>query len=254
LFTSQQIEALCSAAIILITIGIALFLCHVSSGKPTRKYLYRLSRRIYFCGYSMEKVIQRDFLHNISRYLELDISGIYAVLMMMLLADNRTARIVIGRFTESVLPYERCWVEFRHFGWHAVDPWYEGATMSHRLFKDTIKKADRRRTYTYDDFWHTPAFTQIYRKLLQRNTSYLFRELYAIAGNPLTLDSVIRLTRDYHFGERSGREFAPLSFGGKRVINRKTADFLIQSRDYRKPPDYLVEELAQATLEASEEG
>lgn len=254
MFTPQQLEALRNIAILVAIIGGALIFQYINNGEFARKYLCRLSRRVFFCGYSMEKVLQRDFLHNVSRYLDLDISGIYAVLMMMILGDNHTARIVSAQFNDLVIPYEHCWVEFRHFGkWYVLDPdWYAGVTVGRRQFK-RANVADHRRVYAYDEFWCTPAFDQIYRKMLQSNTSYLFKELYAVAGRQFTLDSTIRLTRDYHLDERSGREFVPLNFGGVQVINRRIADFLIQNRDYREPPTELAEAATCATPKPSKE-
>jgi len=256
LFTSQQLEGIRNIIILVVIVSGALIFQSINNGGFARKYLYRLSRDVFFCGHSMEKVLQRDFLHNVSRYLDLDISGIYAVLMMMLLGDNHTARLVSAQFNDSVIPYDHCWVEFRYFGkWYVLDPdWYADMTVSRRQFKKANTTANRKYTHTYDEFWRTPALNQIYRRLLQPNTSYLFKELYSVAGRHFFLDYIIRLAKESYPDERMGREFVPLSFGGKQVINRKTADFLIQSRDYREPPAELAEATTpRATPESTKE-
>ncbi len=230
LSTITRAEGLRNTIIALVIIAVPLLWQYLHGEKLTQRYIYRQARQTFFCGYSMELIAQQHLLNNLERFLDLDLSSVIATLMMILLHDNDTARLVRCRFNDGAGEYWHSWVEFRHLGsWYVLDPsWYECLEVKKQEF-DRKGIVGEPQIYSHHQFWSFPISKQIYRKLHHPNTSYLFFELYGISSNGYYKDAP-------DFDENRGREFKPLWFNGSQVVSREIVDFLMQSADYREPP------------------
>lgn len=226
----SRTEGARNTVIACIIICIPLLWTYLHGEKVVQRYIYRQARNTYFCGHSLKKIAQQRLFGNLERFLDVDLSGIDAVLMMMLLHDNETTRLVRCRFNDGAGEYWHSWVEFRYLGsWYVLDPsWYESLELKRKDF-DLNGQVGKAVIYGHDRFWSFPISRQIYRKLHHPQTSYLFYELYGIASEGYFKDAPA-------FSEQHGRVFKPIWFGRNQIVSRGVVDFMIQDRDYREPP------------------
>lgn len=215
---------------------VAIIIWHYTQNSNlVRQYLHQRAKRVYFCGYTIEQMLRQDFLHNLERFLDLDLSAMYATLMMTLLHDNRNARFVSCIFNDAGYPYRHSWVEFRYLGvWYVLDPdWYESVEVTRRKLNRN-NEIGAEEICPAAKYWKMPICEQIYRKLSNQDTSHLFFELYSIACGHTSFTDVP------DFEEGHGRTFVPLWLNGDRIITQSIVDFLMSSRDYSAPPQDLI--------------
>ena len=214
-------------------IGGILLWRHLHSEQSLQKYLYQRTQQLFFCGYSFQYISQQNLLHNLERYLEADLSEVYAILMMMVLKGKRSARLVRFWSREGGQGHWHSWVEFRWYGtWYSLDPsWHEcqGASMSKLNRKDQF---DDNQFCTYKWFWSQPAFQQTYLKLQSIETSFLFAELLDITRTAQPDAEVIT--------DDSGRYFRQVSFDHSKFVTAKIVNDMITRRDYRGPSLELI--------------
>lgn len=233
--TAVDVGVFCGVVIVCTIIIVILVLwSYLHREDYIKKYIHRQACHTFFCGYTVEQIIHQHLLDNLGRFLDMDLSSVTSILMMILMHDYETARLVRRRFNGSNGEYWHAWVEFRYFGtWYTLDPEWYAELVAKRDRSDSRGDISETQVYTHSQFWSLPSCQQIYRKLHHPSSSYLFFELYNIANSE-------RFANAPNFDEQYGCEFKPLWFNGNRVVSCEVVNCLIQHRDYREPPVHAV--------------
>lgn len=191
------------------------------------QYLKEEGRKLYFCGHDLEQIIEKRLLPHLETYLKSDISRLNAILIMLALHDNTTARIGYYEYTNKGQTYCHAWAEFRYMRrWYVFDPsWCESDGL---LTRGEFGRGNTHETEvaSYEEFWQQPLSEQFYRKIQHISTSHLFYEMYLFAYNSERLQRL---------DENSGFKFIPFWQIGDRPLTMEIFRILMSSTEYRAP-------------------
>lgn len=225
-----RLEAVRNLLIVGGIIAIALIWHYLHDERTVCAYVNRHLRKLYFCGYSLERLIRENFASNLERYLGFELPGLYAVLMMLAMRHNHTARIIRGKFNDAGYDYWHSWLEFRFFdSWYAIDPgWYECLTLSKSEFRSSNPDRDEQ-VQNYKEFWSIAAARQFYERMCQPETSYTFYELFVsikdcrLVGWEQPLDSSV------------GESFVPIWFRDLLIVTEDIVNYIVEQHTYEIP-------------------
>lgn len=157
------------------------------------KFLFNLeqtSKEIYFHGYELKRYLDSSAIIRLENWLKAGLCYELSVLAMMLVKDNKSARICRGDFydKDGKLKTKHAWVEVKVplNGWFAIDLAWFSPCFGRR--KDYFKRCNedgkliRKWVYPHDKFWGIQFSNVILEAIKCRETSCILLELTAFGG------------------------------------------------------------------------
>ena len=183
----------CDVSAVVATVMYVGMLCSLKKSaklEETLSNIYHEFGMVYFHGFKLQRYIDSDAMLRFQEWLGVGICKELAAVAMIILRDNKSARLCHGDWYENNLfVTKHAWVEFKIplNGWFVMDlAWMCPGICKRRAYFRNLRsegKMVRRWTCSYNEFWQIKFVEVVSEMMRNRKTSHVLLDLSAF-GKP----------------------------------------------------------------------